>query len=145
LAGTLLLGIEQFRVTTTERELLEKALSGSISVMTDILAGRETSRERASAATPEVETVPAEFALHANTPNPFEERTTIRYDVKEAGAVSLKVYDLFGRTIATLVDSTVPPGSHEVTWDATDLPAGIYLCMMEAEGFAQVRRLLLAK
>jgi CheY-like chemotaxis protein len=145
LAGTLMLGIEQFRVTTTERGELEKALSGSIGVMADILNGRGTSREQATVSTPEVETVPPEFALHPNTPNPFAESTTIRYDVKEAGSVTVKVFDLFGHTIATLVDGTVAAGSHEVAWDATDLPTGIYLCMMEAEGFAQVRRLLVAK
>jgi hypothetical protein len=89
--------------------------------------------------------VPAEYALHPNYPNPFNPVTSIRYDVKQTGAVSVRVFDLLGREVAVLVHGTVPAGSYTVTWDASGFPSGIYLCQMEASGFRQTRKLLLLK
>lgn len=94
---------------------------------------------------PEIIPVPTEFALHQNYPNPFNLTTVIQYDVKETGLISLRVFDLLGREVATLIRTTVPPGFYRTTWDATDLPSGIYLCRMEAPGFTQTRKLVLVK
>jgi len=109
------------------------------------IAGHETLYGAIVSATPERDVLPLEFALHPNWPNPFNPTTAIRYDVKEACVVSLKVFDLLGSEVATLVHGAVPAGSHTLTWDASALPSGVYLCRMEAEGFAQVRKLLLVK
>ena len=98
-----------------------------------------------ASATPVAPAIPTEFALHPNYPNPFNATTTIRYDVKETGFVSLKVFDLLGREVITLVDGELPAGAHTVNWNATNLPSGLYLCRMEASGFTQTRKLLLLK
>ncbi len=89
--------------------------------------------------------VPTEYALHQNYPNPFNPTTTIRYDVRETGLVSLKVFDLLGRETATLVSEKLMPGSYTVAWDASSFPSGVYFCRMEAKEFTQIRKLLLVK
>lgn len=87
----------------------------------------------------------SEYALHPNYPNPFNPKTAIRYDVMETGQVTVKIYDLMGREIAKLVHGTIPAGSHSVTWDATGLPSGVYLCRMKTINFIETRKLLLVK
>ena len=57
----------------------------------------------------------------------------------------MKIFDVLGREVVTLVHSTMPAGAYTTTWDAASLPSGIYLCRMEAKGFAQVKKLLLLK
>jgi hypothetical protein len=89
--------------------------------------------------------LPTEFALYQNYPNPFNPVTMIRYDVKEMGLVSVKVFDLLGREVMTLVHSTVPTGTYSIEWDGGDLPSGLYLCRMEAAGFVQTRKMMLLK
>ncbi|MBU1936174.1 T9SS type A sorting domain-containing protein [bacterium] len=88
---------------------------------------------------------PENFALHQNYPNPFNPTTTIRYDVKQTGLVSVKVFDILGREVAVLVSGTVSAGFHKVTWDAAGLPSGLYLCRMEASGFEHTMKLVLLK
>jgi len=89
--------------------------------------------------------IPAAYRLSANYPNPFNPVTTIRYDVSTTGPVSLKVFDLLGREVATLVEGTTATGSHTVTWDATAFPSGVYLCRMDAGDFVQTRKMVLLK
>jgi hypothetical protein len=69
----------------------------------------------------------------------------IRYDVRKTGHVSLRVFDLLGREVATLVQGTIPAGSYTIAWDAADFPSGIYFCRMEAADFVQTRKMLLVK
>ena len=99
----------------------------------------------ASAVSSEEVLLPTEFALHQNYPNPFNPTTTIRYDVKQTGFVSVKIFDILGREVATLVSGTVPAGFHTATWDASSLPSGLYLCRMEAPGFEHTRKMVLLK
>ena len=89
--------------------------------------------------------VPTEYALYQNYPNPFNPTTTIRYDVKETGLVTLKVFDILGRETTTLVSKKLMPGSYTVAWDAANFPSGVYFCRMEAKDFTQIRKLLLVK
>ena len=98
-----------------------------------------------SAVSGEQVSLPKEFALHPNFPNPFNPVTVIRYDVKERGFVSVEVFDLLGRKVATLVHGAIPAGFHAVTWNASNLPSGLYFCRMETAGFAQTRKLVLVK
>jgi hypothetical protein len=65
--------------------------------------------------------------------------------VPEAGNVTLKIYSLDGKIIVTLVDKEMWPGTYEVTWDAGDLPAGVYFCRIEAGSSTESRKLLLQK
>jgi len=109
------------------------------------ITGRETIHEQVVSATPTASAVPLDFGLYANYPNPFNPATTIHYDVKETGLVSLKVFDLLGREVVTLVNGKMATGSHTIVWDATGLPSGVYLCRMEAERFTETRKMVLVK
>lgn len=86
-----------------------------------------------------------EILTGQNFPNPFSRYTTIRYEVPEAGNVTMKIYSLDGKIIATLVDKEMWPGTYEVTWDAGDLPAGVYFCRIEAGSSAESRKLVLQR
>jgi len=94
---------------------------------------------------------PAAFALSEASPNPFHAGTTLRYSVGAAGGpVRLRVFDVDGRLVRTLVDRTETPGPKALSWDGrnargSSLPAGIYLLSMEAPGFRASRKLALQR
>ena len=88
---------------------------------------------------------PAEFALSQNYPNPFNPTTRIAYVVRDAGYVSLAVYDLLGREVATLVDGMKAAGRYGAEWNATALPSGMYIYRMKAGTFTDQKRMLLIK
>jgi hypothetical protein len=69
---------------------------------------------------------PRRLRLEQNYPNPFNPRTTIVYNVGSRASIELKVFDVLGREVATLVKDDAPPGEHTVTWDATGMPGGVY-------------------
>ncbi|MGH7493499.1 MAG: SBBP repeat-containing protein [bacterium] len=88
---------------------------------------------------------PAGFVLEQNAPNPFNPVTTIQFAVPHASQVKLKVYNLAGQEVATLVDQPLAPGVHRINWDASRLVSGVYIYRLEAEGSVQTKRLLLMK
>ncbi len=92
-----------------------------------------------------IEAIPSEIRLLPNYPNPFNPSTTIAFDIPLAGSVSLTAFDLLGRHVATLVNGHLQPGRYTTTWDATGMPSGVYVCRLQAGGFEQTRKLLLAK
>ena len=85
------------------------------------------------------------FVLGRNYPNPFNPTTVVPFSVAEASHVSLRVYDLLGREVKVLVDGRLSAGVHEVTFEASTLPTGVYLIRMEAAGFVQIQRVTLMK
>lgn len=89
--------------------------------------------------------LPKEFSLGQNFPNPFNPSTTIEYNVKDAAQVTLKVYDMIGNEVATLVNEVKPAGSYTVSFDASKLSSGVYLYKMTAGSFVQTRKLVLMK
>ncbi|MEZ4700786.1 MAG: T9SS type A sorting domain-containing protein [Rhodothermales bacterium] len=93
----------------------------------------------------EDETIPGSFALHQNFPNPFNPTTSIRFDVPQAGHVSLEVFDLIGRKVQTLVDGTLAAGQHSVSFSAGELPSGMYLYRLTAGSDVQTRKMVLLK
>ncbi len=97
------------------------------------------------AAEPLVVLLPTAYALHPNWPNPFNSSTMIRYDVPQAGKVSLTIFNLLGQRVTTLFDSRQLAGSYTVSWDAANMPSGVYLCRMDAASFVQTRKLVLVK
>jgi hypothetical protein len=86
---------------------------------------------------------PTGFSLEQNYPNPFNPSTGIGYRVSGFGMVTLKVYDLLGREVATLVNERKEPGRYVVAWDASKFSSGIYLCTLKAGSFVQTRKLVL--
>ncbi|MFT5142150.1 MAG: hypothetical protein ACI80V_002406 [Rhodothermales bacterium] len=91
------------------------------------------------------DTLPTEYGLRANYPNPFNPTTRIEYQLPDAGAVRIVVVDMLGRSVATLVDGLQPAGSYAVTFDAGDLPSGLYLYRMTAGSFVKTNRMILLK
>lgn len=89
--------------------------------------------------------LPAAFSLSQNYPNPFNPATTIGYQLSAVSHVTLKVYDLLGREVATLVNDEHPAGSYIVTFDAAGLASGVYIYKMHAGEFVQTRRMVLLK
>ncbi|MCH8961554.1 MAG: T9SS type A sorting domain-containing protein [Bacteroidetes bacterium] len=88
---------------------------------------------------------PESFALKQNYPNPFNPSTTIQFDLPETAQVTLVVYDVLGRQVRVLVDGTREAGTHEVTFDASGLPSGVYVYRIEAGPYAATRTMLLMK
>ena len=86
-----------------------------------------------------------EYALRQNFPNPFNPTTSIAVDLVDAGNVSLKVYNLMGQEVANLVSSPMNAGRHIVTFNASDLSSGIYLCRLSVNGFVAEKKMLLMK
>jgi len=91
--------------------------------------------------------IPEEFSLSQNYPNPFNPSTVIRYQLPETGYVTLKVYDMLGREVATLVDEFKQPGSYNSTFSIINslLPSGIYFYQLKAGEFVGTKKFVLMK
>ena len=95
-------------------------------------------------------TVPKFNRLAQNFPNPFNPATTIRYDLKAKGLVTIKVFDVSGRLVRTLLSGVKDAGSYSVSWDGannsgTRAASGVYFCRMQARDFEAVKKLVLLK
>ena len=99
----------------------------------------------------EVRSTPTEFALHRNYPNPFNPHTSIPYDLAEGGDVVLRIYNLLGQEVRTLVRKSQPPGRYTVPWNGSDnrgvpVSSGIYFYQITVTGgFQDARRLILIR
>ena len=91
------------------------------------------------------EKLPVKFGLSQNYPNPFNPATMINYQLAINSFVTLKVYDMLGREVATLVNKEELQGSHTIRWDASRFSSGVYFCKMTAGRFVSTRKLLLMK
>jgi len=90
-------------------------------------------------------TTPFGFTLNQNYPNPFNPSTQITFNLAQAGNVSLKVFDVLGREVATLVNSELASGAHTVTFDASDLASGLYVYRLDAGNMTATRKMMLMK
>ena len=89
---------------------------------------------------------PSDFQLLQNFPNPFNPSTNISFSLPERAVVRLTVFDLLGRTAATLVNGEyLNGGTHTIKWDAADFPSGVYFYKLEAGNISQTRKLLLLR
>ncbi len=88
---------------------------------------------------------PASFALHQNFPNPFNPSTTLQFDLPEKSHVTIRIYSAIGQIVATLVDGTVEAGAGSVSWNASDMPSGVYLAKLTAGSFTESRKMLLIR
>jgi hypothetical protein len=113
--------------------------AGNPAIVTVYSGGLVTSVEQAA------QDVPGVFALDQNYPNPFNPSTRISFSTPHSSFVILKLYDLLGREVATLVNEQVSPGAYERTFSAEGLAGGVYFYKLQAAGFVQTKKLLLLR
>jgi hypothetical protein len=89
--------------------------------------------------------VPSKFELCQNYPNPFNPSTTINYQLPVSGFVSIKVFDVIGNEVATLVNEQKTSGSYKIIFNASNLASGLYLYKLETNGFVQTKKMTLIK
>jgi len=94
---------------------------------------------------PSQDDIPIVFALHQNFPNPFNPSSTICYDLPRTTHVTLAVYDLLGREVASLVDEVQEPGYRRAEWIPMSVASGVYFCRLVAGSFAECRKMLLVR
>jgi hypothetical protein len=89
--------------------------------------------------------VPNNYSLEQNYPNPFNPSTIIKFQLSKAGMTTLKVYDILGKVVTTLINKEMPEGTHMATFNAAGLPSGIYFYRLESGSFSSVKKLMLIK
>jgi hypothetical protein len=89
--------------------------------------------------------LPSSFTLSQNYPNPFNPSTQIQFSIPQAGFVSLKVYDMLGREVATLVHQELTPSSYSITWNAANVASGVYLYRLDAGNYSVTKKMVLMK
>jgi aminopeptidase N len=90
-------------------------------------------------------TFPTQFSLEQNYPNPFNPSTTIEFNIPQNGFITLKVFNVLGREVATLVNGQVEAGKHKVEFDASNLNSGVYFYKVESGSFADTKKMILIK
>ncbi len=106
-----------------------------ISQVVQVATGIEKSKEN----------LPINYSLQQNYPNPFNPTTTINYQLPSSGFVTLKVYDMLGRLVKTLVDEKKPEGSYSVQFNANNIASGIYFYKLKADNYSAVKKMILLK
>lgn len=89
--------------------------------------------------------IPKEYNLSQNYPNPFNTTTNIQFSIPKTLYVKLKIFNMLGKEVATLVDEDLSPGKHKVVFDSKDLPSGLYFYKIQAGRFSRTKKLLLIK
>jgi len=85
------------------------------------------------------------YILEQNYPNPFNPNTKIKYSVPQSSYITIKVFDILGNDIVTLVNTEKPVGIYEVEFDATTLTSGVYFYRLQAGSFVETKKMILAK
>jgi hypothetical protein len=93
----------------------------------------------------ENETIPDKLILRQNYPNPFNPTTTISYSISEPATISLKVYDILGKEVITLLNGYQTSGNYKIEFDASSLSSGLYFYKIKAGEFSAIKRLVLIK
>lgn len=89
--------------------------------------------------------IPSKYSLSQNYPNPFNPSTNIKYQITKNDNVSLKIFDILGQEIATLINEKQSPGTYSVDWNASDYTSGIYFYRLQAGNFTETKRMTLIK
>jgi hypothetical protein len=106
---------------------------------------RGTSNSNQTAANDDQAVIPIKFALFQNYPNPFNPGTTISFSLPETGKVSLKIFNVLGKEVATLVDGRLDAGDHFYHWQANDMASGLYYITIKAGAHHQTKKMLLIR
>jgi Secretion system C-terminal sorting domain len=88
---------------------------------------------------------PDQFSLKQNYPNPFNPSTQIEYSLAGSGHVTLKVFDILGRLVSKVVDANKNAGSYKVSFNASNLPSGVYIYRLQTKNYSRSRKMLLLK
>jgi hypothetical protein len=88
---------------------------------------------------------PEQFKLEQNYPNPFNPATTIKYSIPEESFVTLKIYDILGNELESLVNEKSAPGNYDVTFNASKYGSGIYIYSLRAGNYSETRKMILLK
>ena len=88
---------------------------------------------------------PSEFALSSSYPNPFNPSTSMDLSLNESGYVSVKVYNVMGQVVSTLIDGSMDAGYHTLTWNADNMPSGMYLVRVQSGNNVETQKLMLLK
>jgi hypothetical protein len=118
------------------------ARNSSSGIISGFLSFRET---HLTGVKNEQSPVPTVWKLEQNYPNPFNPSTTIKYQVPKAGYVSLKIYDILGREVLTLVNENKIAGYYETGFNAVRFPSGAYIYELRSDEFTSVRKMMLVK
>jgi photosystem II stability/assembly factor-like uncharacterized protein len=89
--------------------------------------------------------LPKQFSLEQNFPNPFNPTTEIRFTLKDAGWVTLTVFDLLGREVSFLCHKEYKPGTYKITWNASTVPSGVYFYQLKTGKFSETKKMLLIR
>lgn len=90
-------------------------------------------------------TLPIEFSLAQNFPNPFNASTTIKYGLPKTSQVTIEIYDIMGRSVETIFEGSIPVGYHSVVWNSGDNSSGIYFYKIRAGDYVDIKRMTLIK
>ena len=93
----------------------------------------------------EVDIAPSIYSLSQNYPNPFNPTTKIKYSIPNSGIVTLKVFNVLGKEVATLVNEEKPAGSYEVEFNGNELPTGIYFYQLKTGNYSETKKMILLK
>ncbi len=89
--------------------------------------------------------VPEKYALHQNYPNPFNNSTVIQFEVPKASNVKIKLYNVLGKEMETLVNEQYKPGTYKISVWTGDYPSGIYFYRLETNNYSETKKMVLVK
>lgn len=149
---TFLLGIPIFSSSTVDYFFISKT-GESLSISTEsdnppssgIVSGTIGWSENNVTSVEKLDAIPNQFVLQQNYPNPFNPTTTLKYSIPKQSHVNLKVYNLLGKEVASLVNNLQSAGVYKYSFDASNLSSGIYFVSLQAGDFLQVRKMTLLK
>ena len=89
--------------------------------------------------------IPTNITLYQNYPNPFNPSTRIKFSIIHSDHVAMKIFDILGKEIETLLEEELSPGIYEINWDASTLPAGVYFYRLQVGSFVQTKKTIILK
>ena len=110
-----------------------------------LLQAVKNARDRIADVNDAIPEIPALFALEQNYPNPFNPSTTIQFSLPITEHVELNIYNILGEKVAGLVNETLSAGTHNITWDASNIPSGIYICRLRSFNNVLTKKMTLIK
>ncbi|MCW9096650.1 MAG: YCF48-related protein, partial [Ignavibacteriaceae bacterium] len=93
----------------------------------------------------EINNIPTNYNLNQNFPNPFNPSTKIKFSIPKTSKVTIKIYDILGNEIETLVNEEKPTGTYEITWNAENSPSGVYFYQLRTGEFVETKKMILIK